>query len=107
MTHESEKDFKHRVLEELGKIFDYKNVYEDVYLDETERFADAYVEGPFCDFAIEIENDFEAVFKGIGQSILYAKELDAVPVVIVPEGHVENPEADILNGFVRIVEMDV
>jgi hypothetical protein len=104
--HEDEITFSEKVRAELVAHFGKDNITEQKYLPETYRFADFYVEGKFMNYAIEVENDFEAVLKGIGQVLIYANELDAVPVIVIPEGHIEEPEATILNRYVEIIEIE-
>lgn len=108
MTHESERTYHERVREYLVEQYGEENVESTKYLDETGRFADFWVEGPVVTLAVEVENDWEAVSKGIGQATLYsAHDDDAVPVVIVPPGHVEYPEVEMLRERIAIIELDV
>lgn len=105
MTHESEKSFAEKVGDYLKRLYGDDNVEEQKYLSESARYVDYWVSGPFVDMAIEVENDFESVFTGDGQAIMYAGHGDnVVPVVVVPEGHVQNPEAEYMSRFVAIVE---
>jgi hypothetical protein len=106
MTHETEDAYHDKVKTILERLYGARNVEHERYFEETGRFVDFWVEGPIVDLAIEVENDFEAALKGAGQSILYAaNELNAVPVIILPLGHVEQPEADMMRSNIAIVEM--
>lgn len=107
MTHESEITYHEKVQKVLELHYGEENVEYEKFLSETHRFVDFWVEGPVVDLAIEVENDFEAALKGAGQSILYAAhELNAVPVIILPPDHVEQPEADMMRSNIAIVEME-
>lgn len=107
MTHESEKSFSDKVEHILNEQFGEENVEEQYYLEESYRFADFWVDTGFIILAIEVENDFEAAFKGISQAYLYAAhDPRAVPVVVVPEGHIEEPEVTMLRGLCTIVEIE-
>lgn len=110
--HESESTYHDRVYDYLVDQYGVDNVDSNVYLSETYRFVDIWVEGPVVDYAIEIENDFESAIEGIGQAALYAShEFDnpnVVPIVVLPPDHVAQPEADMLReSGIHIVELDV
>lgn len=106
MTHETEATFSDKVKEQLIEYFGEENVEENVYLAESGRYADFIVDTPFFWFAIEVENDWESAIKGVGQAELYASHYkDAIPVVVVPEGHIDNPEYALLRERVLIIEM--
>lgn len=108
MAHETEKSYADRIEEWLVDTYGRDNVHRDYYLSRTVRYVDFYVNGPLTDFAIEVENDFEAVFKGIGQSLLYAGDIgSATPLIIIPPGHFEEPERTILNNHVTIKELEI
>lgn len=107
MSHETEDAYHEKVKSILERSYGEENVEYEKYLPETRRFVDFWVEGPVVDLAIEVENDFEAALKGAGQSILYAAhELNAVPVIILPPDHVEQPEADMMRSNIAIVELE-
>lgn len=107
MTHDSERNYQERVADWFRSEYGDDSVLTNVYLPKTGRYVDLLVEIPPLSFAIEIENDWEACFKGVGQALLYGAESNSIPVVIVPKGHVEEPERAYLSSFVRIVELDV
>lgn len=105
---EPEKTYQERVVDYLIEHYGEDNVEDNEYLSETSRYADVWVEGPVLTLAIEIENDFEAVFKGVGQTIVYAAHSDeAVPVIIIPPGHTEEPEASMIRSRIPLIELDV
>lgn len=108
MTHESERTFHDRVVVELEQRYGAANVETDKYLQASGRYADVWVDIEPIALAIEIENDWESVATGVGQALLYAQhDARAVPVVIVPPGHVESPERELLARYLPIVEFDV
>ena len=101
-----EGKFRVGVRHELEKLYGKGKVDTELYLPRTGRYLDIYVDDVFP-LAIEVENDFESVFEGVGQSLLYAHETDAIPVIVVPEGEIEEPEREILNNYVNIIEIEV
>lgn len=106
MTHEYESEFAEKVGEYLIESYGEENVEQNKFLSESYRFVDFWVDGPVVTLAIEVENDFDAVIEGVGQALMYAGHDDGVvPVVIIPEDHVEHPEVDYLRETVRIIEM--
>lgn len=106
--HESEYDYSTRVAAFLEEVYGEENVEYNKYLKESGRFVDFWVEAPVVTLAIEVENDFAAAIKGVGQALLYAShENRAVPVVILPPGHVQEPEVNMLRSHVAIIELDV
>lgn len=108
MSDRTEKTFHEQVREYLIDEYGNENIEHEKYLEETGRYADFWIDGPLMSLAVEVENDWEAVMKGIGQSILYAAhEQSTAPVVVVPKGHVEYPEVQMLREKVTIVELDV
>lgn len=94
MTHEGEKTYSEKVEESLIDIYGEENVHSQVTLPVSQRRVDFHVETPdeSADLAIEVENDFESVFAGVGQTTVYADQLDARPMVFVPPGHIKVPE---------------
>lgn len=95
MTHESETAFREEVAADLAEMYGEEAVEQTKHLDVSGRVVDIYVQTPdgADDLAIEVENDFEATFEGHGQTSLYAHQLDAHPILLIPEGHIEFPEA--------------
>lgn len=106
MTDKNERTFEDEVEILLNEVYGEDNVFRQYYYDESYRFADFYVRGPLFDMALELENDWEACIKGVGQALLYSgHKKNCIPVVVVPEGHVEQPEVDILREYLPIVEV--
>lgn len=106
MTHEYENEFARKVGEYLIEQYGEENVEQNKYFSESRRYVDFWVDAPVVSLAIEVENDFDAVMEGVGQSLVYAgHEEGAIPLVIVPEDHVEHPEVDYLRETVRVIEM--
>lgn len=97
--HESELTFHDRVLLWAEDTYGSENVESEAYQRETRRYVDILVHGPITDFAIELENDAKASIKGIGQASLYAATAGHryVPIVIVPDDHVDQPDFDHIN----------
>lgn len=108
MTHEEEAPFQDRVVKYLEDEYGNENIEENKYLPDPYRFCDIWVEGPVVDYAIEVENDFDAAITGVGQALIYAaEEVNAVPIVVLPTDHVEEPEISSLRRAVPVVELDV
>lgn len=115
MTHVSESTYQDRVEEWLIGEYGEDNVERNKYLNEpdvydegTIRFCDFWVEGPVCTFAIEVENDFDACWKGKTQAEIYSKfDSGAVPVIFIPPGHVEEPEVSMMRESILIKELGV
>lgn len=112
-NHEPEDDFAVKVEKWLIEQYGEDNVEGNKYLSdehiynidaESRRYVDFWVNGPMCDFAIEVENDFDAAFNGVGQSVVYAAHTFDDPnvkrVIILPEDHVEQPEATMMREAV-------
>lgn len=108
MTHEAERPFHDRAVAALEGQYGTDAVETDRYLSATGRYCDIWVSvGPVA-LAIEVENDWEAAITGVGQALLYAQhDPRAVPVVVLPPGHVESPEHELLARYLPIVEYDV
>lgn len=108
MTHIDEAAFQDSVEQWLRRW--YVDVTPEPVLDSRRR-PDFIAGGPFHTLVVEVENDFEAAFKGVGQVLAYASELrsvgseehDVVPVLVLPRGHVEAPEVEYLREHVRVV----
>lgn len=108
MTHEPERPFHDRVASHLAATYGAENVEQDKYLSDPYRYCDIYVHGPLVDLAIEVESRFSAVLHGVGQAFIYASAADnAVPVVVVPPGHTEEPDVAALRQRIPVVELDV
>lgn len=108
MANISEKVYHEYVLDDLQDTFGSENVESERFLEETGRFCDIWIEAGPVVLACELENDWEAVIKGVSQALLYAQhDPRALPVVILPPGLVESPEKEMLENYVPIIEYGV
>jgi len=103
----SEAKFHERVVgPRLRELFGVDAVEHEKYLDGTTAFADYWVDLGVVVLAIEVKNDADAVRSGVAQALEYAQNDDrAVPVVVTPEGQVEQAQADQLRDICPIVEL--
>jgi len=102
-----EDEYADLIHEMLNAEYGEENVERNVYIEEVHRFADFVVRAWPVDLAIEVENDFEAVFKGVSQALVYASQSeDMAPVIIRPplEDESDNLENEILSSHVTIRE---
>lgn len=107
MTHVIERSFEDTVGRMLADEFSNVRKQPNTYISKTGRFPDFLAEGQMgMNFAIEIENDFESVFDAVGKAQTHAA-CGYVPLVIVPVGHVDEPERTLLEkrSGVPIVEV--
>ena len=113
MTHEPEQDFDKSVEEFLEDVFP-RAVIENKPRLNSGRIPDFVVTWttaeilPDVVMTVEVENDFESLTDGIGQSLLYAGHFEwSIPVVVVPYGHTEQPEMSYIekNSGVLILEV--
>lgn len=104
MTHVPEKAFIEEVEDFFRDLFPEAELITgyDTRLEDSGRYPDILIEGSrFGNFAVEAENDFETAFKGVGQALLYARETGYTPVLVLPEGHTEEPEWTFLKSYVH------
>jgi len=103
----SEAEFHDRVVgPRLQSLFGADAVEHEKYLDGTSAYADYWVNLGVVILAIEVENDADSVRSGVAQALEYAQNDDrAVAVVITPEGHVEQAQADQLRDICPIIEL--
>lgn len=102
-----EDEYSDLVEEMLIAEYGEKNVERQVYINEVRRYADFVVRAWPVDLAIEVENDFEAVFKGVSQALVYANQAnDMAPVIIRPplKDKSDKLENRILSSHVTICE---
>lgn len=100
----NEEEFHKYVAEWLMVEFGAENVEHERYLQTTYRFVDFWVETHLCNYAIEVESNFHSVLTGMGQSMLYAAhEPNTIPVVIVPKGEYDEPEATLIQEKTPVV----
>lgn len=105
--HLSEDDYALTVVKPwLDHHYGADNVEHEVRLAASERRVDFLVATPLCTWAIEVENDADAVNAGVAQALLYAAHRPSWrPCVITPPDHFEQPERDMLDEHVRIIEI--
>jgi hypothetical protein len=99
MAHESEADFEIRVQVALEQMYGAENVERQVVLPASHRRPDFVVEDTLATYYVELESEFDAAIEGVGQSLLYAAHEPqgrGVPVVIVPDGHLDEPEEEFI-----------
>lgn len=106
-THISEREYATEVAKPwLEAAYGAENVRHEVTLAASDRRADFIVEGKLATWACEVENDEESVIEAVGQSLLYAAHRPSWrPCIIIPPGHFEQPERDMLDEHVRIIEL--
>lgn len=97
--HIPESEFHANVVAWCMDYFGDQQVFSKAYQGITRRYPDILIDGPMTDFACELENDAAAGIKGIGQASLYAATAGHryVPIVIVPDDHVAEPEFSHVN----------
>jgi hypothetical protein len=107
--HMSEREYAdHHVRPWLEARYGAENVRQEVVLAASDRRADFLAETDLVTWAIEVENDAHAVIGGVAQALLYAAHRpEWRPCVITPPGHFEQPERDMLDEHVRIIEVPI
>lgn len=113
--HAEEGTFHHAVETVLNHAFPgYDALGHEVRLPKSDRRADFVLTiGTPAGMsnivvAVEVENDFEAIFRGVGQAHAYAGHFDhGIGVVAIPAGVAEEPELSALrkNNPVLIIEV--
>lgn len=105
--HVPETTFADAVINYFKDEYPNCEVEREPYLQRTGRWADLLVETKDETFIVEVENDFEAMFKGIGQVLVYsAHSHEYIPIVAVPEGHVDEPEWTMMKKWVRGITVE-
>jgi len=98
----AESDYHTFLIQYLRHEFPDAAISEEVYTDSG-RFCDILLEADPFRLAIEVENSAEdVVTNGVGQALLYGEELDALPVVIYPEGDAA-AELESLGAYCQII----
>lgn len=92
-------DYLTRVQAYLERTFGAPNVSPDTYYANEGYHPDFVVQGPFCTFVIEVENEVGNGRSGLGQALDYAAiesqdevTKQVVPVVIVPTSEYTNTD---------------
>lgn len=108
MVHEPESEYTENVAEWLEDTFGEENVEANRYLEATGRYADYWVDLGAVSIAVEVENDWEAAIKGVGQASLYAAHAENVwPLVVLPTGHVDEPESTYLSTSTPVAVIEI
>jgi len=98
----AESDYHAFLMQHLQREFPDAAILEEVYTDSG-RFCDILLEVDPFRLAIEVENSAEdVVTNGVGQALLYGEELDALPVIIYPDGDAA-AELESLDAFCQII----
>lgn len=116
--HAEEGTFHAAVERYLQDTFDgYDALGHEVRLPHSDRRADFIVtlgtpgvpaEQPNIVVAVEVENDWEAVFGGVGQVECYAAHFEhGVPVLAFPAGTAEQPELRLLRSASPVQFLEV
>lgn len=109
MTHEAERAIGDEVVEWFEDQYGEDNVHREYYIADTGCFCDILVETGWCSLYVELENDKESIREGMGQAMEYAgnDKVTGVPMVITPEGHVnEERIRHLRNNGVLVREFD-
>lgn len=93
----TEADFQDAVGTWLREHFIH--VKHEPVLSDTQREPDFVVHTPFETYAVEVEDSFENLYRGLGQAIGYAAEVDGVPVVVLPATVIEEPEFSYIQRY--------
>lgn len=65
---------------------------------ESGHRPDFVVYTPWNSYVLEVEETFEEIREGIGQSVEYASETGHIPVVVIPGEEVQYPEYEWLQA---------
>lgn len=122
MGHTNEPPITDRAVAQFEETYGRDNVETQVYLGEVERFVDIVVDtrenGHVLEpdlYAVEVENDISGAISSTWQALLYADALsrqhgptvsvDGVLVIPDGEGHVDQPDMELLEAHVRFVQL--
>lgn len=121
MTHGPESSFMDVVEDWLTAIYGEMGVTRQFHDPATERRHDFVVNTEWEGYVIEVENDFESTFDAamkaavgacslsdVGDRAIIPDEFhgEFVPAVVVPTGHVEEPEWSYITNYVLGQELD-
>jgi len=82
----SESAFVETLVDGLHSHELVSHVEQEYHIEQLDRFLDLLVTVGTVRLAVEVENTPEdALYNGVGQALLYARETDAIPLVIYPE----------------------
>lgn len=117
MPHTDEPPITERAAAQFRERYGADNVEQEVYLEESGRYCDIVVDarerGGVLEpdyYVVEVENDPDEAIYSVGQTLVYEEEVDdenvsVEPVIVVPDGHTEDPEMEHLEDDVRFVEL--
>lgn len=83
-----ESEYQKRVAEWLRESF--SDIEHEPTL-ESGRRPDFVVHTPFESYVLEVENTFDEIYNGIGQTSVYGVETGHTPLVVVPADTVTEP----------------
>lgn len=106
MTHETERTFHDRVVDELRERYGAGRVETNKHLQASGRYADIWVDLEPVALAIEVENDADSVRPGVAQALFYAHVTGADPVLVIPAGHVDPADRRFAEERLQLVELD-
>lgn len=102
MTHLAEDEFRD-IVAEWYRARDM-HVATEVYQPGPYWFVDLIVTEDDITRYIEVENDKESVRSGTAQALGYAAgDPNGIPMVVVPKGHTETPDVDLLRDGSRAI----
>jgi hypothetical protein len=108
MSDISESAFNDAVEEWIDDHFPTARVEDNPTLSDTDRQPDYWLYLAGMNVAIEVENDWEACVKGVGQALMYAAHLpNTVPVVLLPTGYAEQPESEMVASRTPVIICEV
>lgn len=85
----TEAKFQELVAEWLAE--DFADVESEVYLDSGRR-PDFVAYTAFESYVIEVEDNFDSLYQGIGQVMTYAAETGYIPVLVFPADSVDQED---------------
>lgn len=102
----SEKEYADYLEVLFNEKYPTADVEREVYTDSG-RFCDFLIKTDLFRFAVEVEDSSEdVVTNGVAQTLLYAEELDAIPVVVYPPDEKNNDkEIELLQSFCEIIDI--
>jgi hypothetical protein len=82
----SEDEFTDTISENLNSHPLVSHVEQEYHIEQLDRFLDLLVTVGTVRLAVEVENTPEdALYNGVGQALLYARETNTIPLVVYPE----------------------
>lgn len=104
----TEDEFMSHVESDLHRRVGAENVIREPQLPSG-RIPDFLVDGPFCVWLVEVENEIDNLASGVGQAQLYAGEYadghDAESVVYIPTPVNDFIELEAARSHVRVITL--